>query len=288
MADYRPQAPQVQQQDLKGKVALITGATKGIGRAIAIDLATRGASILGTYTSSQSAHNFDTLSHTITSIYNSTSSSPTPTTPLLKGIPADITSLTSIDTVLDALQTFPTPKLDTLVLNASYNVHPPLGTATPDDISKTLIANLHWPTQLVETLTRDNLFNPNARIVVISSDRLRLPRPGFSLYAVSKAGLEALVRTWAIELPLKFPGTTANAVSVGMTDTPLFRSYPRERQQAVIDEWMAKVKVVEGGRMGFPEDVADVVGWLVSEKSRWQTGSVVAANGGSVFVGGSN
>jgi 3-oxoacyl-[acyl-carrier protein] reductase len=49
-----------------------------------------------------------------------------------------------------------------------------------------------------------------------------------------------------------------------------------------------KVKVVEGGRMGYAEDVADVVGWLVSEKARWVTGSVVAANGGAEWVGGSS
>lgn len=135
---------------------------------------------------------------------------------------------------------------------------------------------------------RQKSFNPNSRVVVISSDRLRTPRPGMALYAVSKAGLEALARTWALELPLAFPGTTANAVSVGLTDTPLFRGFPEERQKAVRDEWLPRVKVVQGGRMGYAEDVADIVGFLVSEKSRWQTGSVVSANGGAEYIGGSH
>jgi len=79
-----------------------------------------------------------------------------------------------------------------------------------------------------------------------------------------------------------------NAVSVGMTDTPGLNKYPAAAIEALKKERLGKVKVVEGGRMGFAEDVADVIGWLVSEKARWQTGSVVAANGGAEFVGGSS
>ena len=135
---------------------------------------------------------------------------------------------------------------------------------------------------------RLQLFNANARVVVISSDRVRDPSPGSSIFNATKAGLESLARSWALELPLTFPGTTVNAVSVGLTDTPGLRSFPPETVEALKQQRLNKVKVVQGGRMGLPEDVADVVGWLVSEKARWQTGSVVAANGGAEWVGGSS
>ncbi len=90
-----------------------------------------------------------------------------------------------------------------------------------------------------------------------------------------------------MELPLLFPGTTVNAVSVGLTDTPGLRGFPGAAIEAIKAEKVKRVRVVEGGRMGFAEDVADIVGWLVSEKARWQTGSVVAANGGAEWIGGS-
>jgi NAD(P)-dependent dehydrogenase (short-subunit alcohol dehydrogenase family) len=108
------------------------------------------------------------------------------------------------------------------------------------------------------------------------------------LFNATKSGLESLARSWAIELPLTFPGTTVNAVSVGLTDTPGVRAFPAAAVEALKAQRVPKVKVVAGGRMGYAEDVADVVGWLVSEKARWQTGSVVAANGGAEWIGGSS
>lgn len=147
---------------------------------------------------------------------------------------------------------------------------------------------MHWPIVLIENLVRNKLFNENSRVVNMSSDRVRDPSAGSSLFNATKAGFEALSRSWAIELPLTFPGTTVNAVSVGLTDTPGVRRFPAAAVEALKAQRVPKVKVIEGGRMGYAEDVADVVGWLVSEKARWVTGSVVAANGGAEWVGGSS
>lgn len=174
------------------------------------------------------------------------------------------------------------------MLNAAHNARPKLGTASESDITNSLIANLHWPILLVENLVRRQFFAPNARVVLISSDRVRDPSPGSSIFNATKAGLESLARSWALELPLSFPGMTVNAVSVGLTDTPGLRAFPTAAVEKLKEERLKKVKVIEGGRMGFAEDVADVVGWLVSDKARWQTGSVVAANGGAEYVGGSS
>ncbi|KAJ4368193.1 hypothetical protein N0V83_006549 [Neocucurbitaria cava] len=322
MADYRPAAPKIQEQDLEGKLAIVTydfsfisrlgfymlsyemswslkkesaspdyrlihlivslslsltpkaviflkptnippssesftfsslqsqGATKGIGRAIALDLATRGCSLLGTYTSPSSAHNFDTLRTTVHGLYNTNTPS-TPSSPLLKGLAADITNPASIAPLLSAVRSadssFPQNKIDILVLNAAYNTRPKVGAATTADIQLSLTANLHWPILLVEELVRAHLFNPNARIVVLSSDRVRSPTPGSSIFNATKAGLESLARSWAVELPLSFPGTTVNAVSVGLTDTPGLRAFPAEAVEALKKERLGKVRVGGGG-----------------------------------------
>ncbi|KAF2121455.1 hypothetical protein BDV96DRAFT_484445 [Lophiotrema nucula] len=295
MANYRPSAPKLQEQDLKGKVALVTGATKGIGRAIALDIATRGGSVLGTYSSPQTAHLFDTLSHTVGDLYSNHPNEPshlrTINAPKLHGVAADITSLPSIGHVLVALerefQEF-RGKIDILVLNAAINVRPRIGSASENDITSSLTGNLQWPIVLVENLVRQKLFNDNARVVAISSDRVRSPSPGSSIFNATKAGLEALARSWSAELPLMFPGTTVNSVCVGLTDTPGLRAFPAQAVEALKAQRLPQVKVVEGGRLGYAEDVADVVGWLVSEKSRWMTGAVVGANGGAEFIGGSH
>ncbi|KAF2199539.1 NAD(P)-binding protein [Delitschia confertaspora ATCC 74209] len=279
---YSPPAPAVQEQDLEGKVAVVTGATQGIGRSIALNLATRGASILGTYSSPESAHNFDTLHHTINDLYSRSNHR---YTPKLFGLVANIKVLLSTHAICEAIENEFFGKVDILVLNASHNVRPKLGEATLDDIADSLTANIQWPAMLVEDLVRRNLFQYNSRVITISSDRVRSPNPGSAIYSASKSALESLTRSWAVELPLTFPGTTANAVSVGLTDTPQLREFPGEVVEKLKEEIVPKVRVQKGGRMGFAEDVSDVVGWLVSEKSRWVTGSVVAANGGAIFIG---
>ncbi|KAF1955893.1 NAD(P)-binding protein [Byssothecium circinans] len=175
-----------------------------------------------------------------------------------------------------------------MVLNAAYIVRLRVGSASEADIQNSLTANLHWPIVLMENLVRQNIFQPSSRIVLISSDRVRDPTAGSSIFNATKAGLESLARSWALELPFTFPGTTVNAVSVGFTDSPGLHAFPAAAVEALKEQRLKKVKVVKGGRIGYAEDVADIVGWLVSEKARWQTGSVVAANGGAEYVGGSS
>ena len=107
---------------------------------------------------------------------------------------------------------------------------------------------------------------------------------GSSLFAGTKAALEAMARAWADELGRNEAtlGTTVNSVSVGLTNTPQVKSLPAAMQTALKEERLPLVSV--GERLATIEDVADVVGFLVSEKARWVSGSVVAANGGAAKI----
>jgi 3-oxoacyl-[acyl-carrier protein] reductase len=136
---------------------------------------------------------------------------PNPDAPTLQGVAANITSLPSIEDILTALgRNFTDKKVDILVLNAAHNTRPKLGHASEADITNSLTANLQWPIVLVENLVRRKLFNNNSRLVLLSSDRVRDPSPGSSIFNATKAGLESLARSWALELPLTFPGTTVS------------------------------------------------------------------------------
>ncbi|KAH7125176.1 hypothetical protein B0J11DRAFT_434661 [Dendryphion nanum] len=274
----------VQEQDLRGKIALVTGATKGIGRAIALNLATRGASILGTYSSPSSSPLFDHLSATITSLYTR-SSHPTPT---LLGIPADISSPTAPSTILSALRThFDNVPLSIVIFNAAIMglAKTGSGTITEDFVTKALAGNVMFPVLLMEELVKGAFLQPNSRIVAISSEGVRAWRPsGGAVYAATKAALECLMRKWADELGTRpgMEGTTFNSVSVGFTKTDAYTRIPASVREELTARDAAEVAV--GNRIGEVEDVADVVGLLVSEKARWISGSVMDASGGKAKI----
>lgn len=105
-----------------------------------------------------------------------------------------------------------------------------------------------------------------------------------SVYAASKAALESLTRSWADELGKRpgMEGTTVNAVCVGFTKTDAFNNIPKERRDPLVESDAKEVTV--GNRIAESEDIADVVGLIVSEKARWISGSVVSATGGKAKI----
>ena len=107
----------------------------------------------------------------------------------MRGVAADITSLSSVDTLLTALHDhFSGVQPSILVLNASHNARPRVGSASEDDITDSLTGNLHWPIMLMENLVRQGWFAWNSRVVVISSDRVRDPSPGSGLFKRNARG----------------------------------------------------------------------------------------------------
>ncbi|CZR67906.1 related to 3-oxoacyl-[acyl-carrier-protein] reductase [Phialocephala subalpina] len=279
---YTPEAPHVLEQDLAGKVAIVTGASRGIGRAIALHLASRGASILGTCSSPESMHHIDTLSRTVSNLYASSAYQ----APKVIGIAANVLSLDTPKLIVEAMEKDFGGKLDILVNNAAHLEGGGIGQLEVEHVQRCLMGNVQTLVMTMELLFRKEIFQLNSRILNISSEatRTRFPNVGMDLYAATKSAMESLTRSWADALGSHptTAGTTVNALLVGVTGTAAHNDLPPDMKKIMRDMTFSKVSI--GPRIGEPEDIADIAGLLVSERARWITGSVVCANGGTVKV----
>ncbi|TDZ16594.1 Short-chain type dehydrogenase/reductase [Colletotrichum orbiculare MAFF 240422] len=272
-----------QVQDLRGKVALVTGASRGIGRAIALNLANRGASILGTCSSQKSMSHFETLDQAVKDNYSSSQFE----APRIVGLPLDLLAADFHDIVADKVRDEFGGKLNIIVNNAAYAEFRPIGQLDADYVHNVLQGNVQCLVLLMDTLYKRGYIQPASRVVNISSDLTResIPFSGMAVFAAAKAAMDCLTRGWADVLSLdeKTFGTTVNSLSVGGTATDAFiNANPPDRQAAAR-------KVLEAGKSthngyGRPEDIADVAGLIVSDSAHWINGSVVAANGGSAKI----
>lgn len=185
------------EQDLVGKVAVITGASRGIGRAVALNLARRGCSILGTCSEKSSLHLFDDLND----ILRRAETRP----PVIKdrepdkvtGICANIYSPTCAQTIADALQRHFDRRVDIFVNNAADPRPGFIGELTVDEIQQSLIGNIQTPVLIIEELVKRKYFQPESRIIYISSIRSRQPWSMQLMYSAGKSAGESLCRTWA-------------------------------------------------------------------------------------------
>ena len=276
----------LREQDLAGKVALITGASRGIGRAIALNLASRGCSILGTCSGTSSLHLIDTLSHTITDMYKDGPHSAS--TPKVIALAANILDTNTPSNIATKLQSHFNSHIDIFINNATVANAAAVGELSDEHIHEYLTGNIELPVKIVEELVKQKLFRPNSRIICISSVRARKAWASQSMYMATKSAQESLCRAWSDAFGGKYPeqygfmaGTTANAVMVGLTRTEAVYSYSEEIIKKVEEEFVPGQSIPRVGEVG---DVAEVVGLLCREESRWITGSVVSADGGGVHV----
>jgi NAD(P)-dependent dehydrogenase (short-subunit alcohol dehydrogenase family) len=164
-------AIRLRDQDLADKVAVITGASRGIGRAIALNLASRGCCILATCSSPESLRHIDTLSHSIDSIYKK--SPHESSKPKIHGIAANLLDSSTPGKIADALQRHFVGHLDILVNNACHASAMGIGELTDEHIHDNLMANIEIPVKIVEECVKRKLFRPASRIICISSVRAR-------------------------------------------------------------------------------------------------------------------
>ena len=277
----------LREQDLQDKVAIITGASRGIGRAIALNLASRGCSILGTCSSSNSVHLIDSLAHHVQELYQTSEQKSKP--PKIVGLDANITDATTPKKIADAIERHFNGQLNIFINNACVASAAKIGELSDDHISDYLKGNIEIPVKLVEEFVKRKLFRPNSRIIHISSVRARKAWADQLMYMTTKAALEATVRAWSDAFGGKYAqyefmkGTTANTVMPGITRTDALynNNLPAELIQQFEGEFTTLQSIPGVAR---PEDVADVVGMLCREESRWVTGSVVSADAGGVSI----
>lgn len=189
-----PQVPlRVREQDLTGKVAVITGASRGIGRAIATNLSLRGCQILGTCSSTKSIHLIDSLETGIQQLYKTSDHK----APRIVGIEADILSPTCAQTIADAVVKNFDGRVDIFVNNAAAASANVFGEITLEEINIATTGNITTPLLIVEEFVKRKLFQPDGRIIYISSVRVRKPNDFLPLYAATKAAGETLCRMWS-------------------------------------------------------------------------------------------
>jgi 3-oxoacyl-[acyl-carrier protein] reductase len=245
---------------LEGKVALITGSSQGIGRAIAMTLAARGAAVAVNYSRAGHAHHAEAVAAQIERSGGRSIA-----------LCADVTVITQIqDLFSQTLAAF--GALDIVVSNAGAGVVKPMieTNEAEYDALTALNAKAHYFVMREAALR----LRDNGRIIVTSSSATAMPFPGSGLYAGAKAAAELYVRALAKEIGHR--GITVNAVSPGpvMTESAM-NSGLRERMDWIIAQTPL-------GRLGEPEDIAKVVAFLASDDAHWLTGQNLRAGGGIV------
>ncbi|QGZ65461.1 SDR family oxidoreductase [Paraburkholderia acidisoli] len=248
--------------NLAGKVALVTGASRGIGRAIALALGRRGAWVAVHYGQSREAAQ---------AVVREIAAADGTAFSLQADLAVESGARQLIDDLRAALlERGVTESFDILINNAGEGLRAPIGEVRSEDYDRIMQVNLKTPFFLIQHALP--LLRNNGRIVNISSMGTRAAYPRMSVYAPAKAGLEALTLLLAAELGAR--GITVNAVLPGATATDL----NRDARDPVASRAIAQSIAL--GRVGQPDDIADIVAFLASHEARWITGQKIDASGG--------
>lgn len=240
-------------RDLEGQTALVTGASRGIGRATALRLATQGARVLVHYAQRQD------LATQVAELCGNDS----------RALGLDMTRLPDFDGFVEQVQQ-QFGHLDILVHNAGLAKSLGLTATREEDFDALVAVNLKGPFFLTQKLLP--LLAPRARVVFLSSVVARLAYPGDIAYSLTKAAIETL--TLQLAALLGDRGITVNAVAPGTIETEMcpWLQDPQQRQATM---WQQALQ-----RIGQPDDIAGVVEFLVSPRGSWMTGQVLVASGG--------
>ena len=244
--------------ELNGKVAIVTGSSRGIGAEIALTLARAGAKVVVNYVHHQQAA--DTVCTAITQFGGKSIA-----------VQADVSEPDGVRRLFDAaIDNF--ERIDILVNNAGMLVFKPIAEVSNEEFDRIIDINLKSIFYALREAA--GRLADNGRIVNISSTVTRLMLPKYGPYAATKGAVEQLSRIFAREIGER--GITVNTVSPGPVFTDLFRA----DKTAEDIERMAALSSF--GRIGETDDIAQIVLFLVSEEARWITGQDIGANGGII------
>ena len=242
---------------LSGRVALVTGGSRGIGRAIVVALAGRGALVAFSYREREDAAR--EVEAEVSAAGGRAWSGR-----------CDVRDPAAIAVFLDEAVKAVGP-IDILVNNAGVARDAPMVFLDAPRWNEVLDVNLDGPYHLVRGVVRGMLVRRWGRIINVSSPSARVPLPGQAAYAASKAGLEGLTRALSRELASK--GVLVNAVSPGLIETEMLDQMPAAARADAL-------KAVAAGRLGQPADVGELVAFLASEAAGYITGQVIGVDGG--------
>lgn len=240
---------------LSGKVAIVTGSSSGIGRAIAERLAEDGAIVVVNYGTSE-----EKARQVVTGIQGKGGKA--------IAVQSDMSQVDQARRLVsETVKQF--GRLDILVNNAGKFTPKPLLETTEADFDQVIALHAKGPYFAMQEAAK--VLKDGGRIVNISTEGTHLSFPGATAYLGSKAALEQYTKGLAQELAPR--GITVNTVSPGFTETGMMTDQLRQ-----IGTEMSPLK-----RLGAPKDIADVVAFIVSEEARWLTGQNIHAGGGIVM-----
>jgi 3-oxoacyl-[acyl-carrier protein] reductase len=246
--------------DLSGKCAVVTGGSRGIGRAIAIRLATQGADVAFSYRGNEAA-----AKETAAAI-ESLGRRALP-------VQADVSDPEAADTLIKtALEAF--GKIDILVNNAGVTRDDLIMRMSLDDWRTVLETNLFGAFYVTKAVTRPMLKAKGGRIVNITSVSGQAGQTGQANYSSAKAGLIGLTKATARELASR--GITCNAVAPGFVLTELTQDLPENLMKQLTD-------ATPLGRFGTTEEIASAVAFLASDEAAFITGQILGVDGGLVM-----
>ncbi|WP_433247183.1 SDR family NAD(P)-dependent oxidoreductase [Streptosporangium sp. CA-135522] len=245
---------------LDGKTALVTGGSRGIGRAVALRLAADGALVCVHYGGDE-----DAAKETVARIEEAGGRA--------FAVRARFGEDGAVDRLFEGLtEGLAGRGLDILVNNAGIGSGNPIAQVTPEEFDRLLAINVSTPFFVIQRALP--LLNDGGRVVNMGSTASRFAVSMQIGYTISKAALESMAPTLANDLGRR--GITVNTVAPGAVRTDMTAGYTS------IPEVVAGLEAITAlGRIGEPEDVADVVGFLAGPQGRWVTGQTVDVSGGT-------
>ncbi|WP_343671972.1 SDR family oxidoreductase [Chitinophaga sp.] len=241
---------------LTGKIILVTGASRGIGAAIALKLASEGATVIINY-----AGNKEAADQTVAAIQAQGGTS--------MAIQADVSKSDEVKRMFDTVIA-QYGRMDVLVNNAGILLYKLIKDTTDEDFDRQFAINVKGTFNTMrEAATR---LADNGTIINFSSSTTRLLLPTYGPYVATKGAVEQMTRVFAKEVGPR--GINVNVVSPGPTNTELFLN-------GKTPEALARLAALSAfNRIGEPEDIAKVVAFLVSDDAKWISGQNIGANGG--------
>jgi 3-oxoacyl-[acyl-carrier protein] reductase len=241
---------------LENEVALVTGASRGIGKAIVLALGAKGATVIGTATSESGAEAISAYlrEHGIKG----------------KGVALDVTQQPEIDRVMEMIgEEFAAPSI--LVNNAGITRDNLLMRMKDDEWDAIMETNLKSVFRMSKACLRPMTKARKGRIISIASVVGLMGNAGQTNYAAAKAGIFGFTKSLAREVGAR--GITVNAVAPGFIDTDMTKGLAEEHKQVLL-------KQIPLGRLGQPEEIAAAVAFLASAEAAYITGETISVNGG--------